>query len=187
MAVLPPPAPDCASCAARDAVIAGQAEAITELRSDVAALAGQVAGLRRRLGRNSGNSSMAPSADDLPGRTTPTPKPERERGGKRKPGGRPGAKGSHLAWSDEPCRVAAGLIAGKAVAGLTSLALRSGREIVRAGSDRVAAPLPAPRNSATAFALSRLAWPTAWVARERQSDLLKRQTVDDEIGIEALT
>lgn len=49
MTVLPPPALDCASCAARDAVIAEQARvlqkqaaAIEELRSDVVALAAQV-------------------------------------------------------------------------------------------------------------------------------------------------
>jgi tetrahydromethanopterin S-methyltransferase subunit B len=76
MAVLPPHAPVCASCAARDAVIAEQARvleeqaaAIGELRAGVVALAAEVRDLRRRLGRNSGNSSMAPSADDLPGRT----------------------------------------------------------------------------------------------------------------------
>src|SRR6266702_2357968 len=101
MAVLPPPAPDCASCAARDAVIAEQAAAIGELRSDVVTLAAQVAELRRRLGRNSGNSSMAPSADDLPGRTPPKPKPRRD-GGKRKPGKQPGAPGAYLAWNDQP-------------------------------------------------------------------------------------
>src|SRR6266700_4725728 len=101
MAVLPPAAPDCASCAARDAVIAEQAEAVGELRAGVAALAAEVRDLRRRLGRNSGNSSMAPSADDLPGRTPPEPKPKRGKGGRR-PGGQPGAPGSHLAWSDEP-------------------------------------------------------------------------------------
>jgi hypothetical protein len=39
--------------------------------ANLAALAGEVRELRRRLGRNSGNSSMAPSADDLPGRTPP--------------------------------------------------------------------------------------------------------------------
>src|SRR5258707_1762336 len=101
MAVLPPPAPDCASCAARDAGIAEQAAAIEELRSDVVALAAQVAELRRRLGRNSGNSSMAPSADDLPGRRPPPAKPKRGKGG-RKPGKQPGAPGSHLAWSQAP-------------------------------------------------------------------------------------
>jgi len=101
MTVLPPPGPGCVSCAARDAVIAEQAAAIGELRADVVALAAEVRELRRRLGRNSGNSSMAPSADDLPGRTPPPPKPERGRGG-RKPGGQPGAPGSHLAWSASP-------------------------------------------------------------------------------------
>ena len=109
MAVLPPPAPDCASCVARDAVIAEQARAleeqaaaVAELRSDVVALAAEVRDLRRRLGRNSGNSSMPPSADDLPGRTPPEPKPKRARSGKRKPGGQPGAPGSHLAWTRDP-------------------------------------------------------------------------------------
>src|SRR6266567_6088566 len=101
MAVLPPPAPDCASCATRDAVIAEQATAIGELRAGMAALAAEVAELRRRLGRNSGNSSMAPSADDLPGRNPPAPKPKRGKGG-RKPGRQPGAPGSHLAWSASP-------------------------------------------------------------------------------------
>jgi transposase len=82
-------------------VIAEQAQAIGELRADVVALAAEVRELRRRLGRNSGNSSMPPSADDLPGRKTPEPKPRRGRGG-RKPGGQPGAPGSHLAWAQSP-------------------------------------------------------------------------------------
>src|SRR6266496_334872 len=108
MAVLPPPGPGCVSCAARDAVIGEQARvleeqaaAIGELRADVVALAAEVADLRRRLGRNSGNSSMAPSADDLPGRTPPPVKPKRGKGGRR-PGKQPGAPGSHLAWSASP-------------------------------------------------------------------------------------
>src|SRR5216683_5792077 len=108
MAVLPPPAPGCASCAARDAVIAEQARvleeqaaAIGDLRADVVALAAEVRDLRRRLGRNSGNSSMAPSADDLPGRTPPPAKPKRGKGGRR-PGKQPGTPGSHLAWSQAP-------------------------------------------------------------------------------------
>ena len=108
MAVLPPAAPGCASCAARDSLIADQgrvleeqAAAIGELRAEVVALAAEVRDLRRRLGRNSGNSSMAPSADDLPGRTPPPAKPQRGKGG-RQPGGQPGAPGSHLAWSASP-------------------------------------------------------------------------------------
>ena len=101
MGGLPPPAAGCASCAARDQVIAEQAAAIEELRADVVALAAEVRDLRRRLGRNSGNSSMAPSADDLPGRTPPSAKPKRGKGG-RQPGKQPGAPGSHLAWSASP-------------------------------------------------------------------------------------
>jgi hypothetical protein len=59
--VLPPPAPGCASCAARDERIAGQARelagqaaAIRELKADMLALADDVRQLRRKLGRNSG-------------------------------------------------------------------------------------------------------------------------------------
>jgi hypothetical protein len=68
---------------------------------DLVALAEEVRDLRRRLGRNSGNSSMAPSADDLPGRAPPAPKPARGKG-ERRPGKQPGAPGSHLAWSASP-------------------------------------------------------------------------------------
>jgi transposase len=82
-------------------VLEEQGAAIGELRADVVALAAEVRDLRRRLGRNSGNSSMAPSADDLPGRTPPAAKPKRGKGG-RQPGGQPGAPGSHLAWSASP-------------------------------------------------------------------------------------
>ena len=61
----------------------------------------RIAQLERALGRNSGNSSMPPSSDDLPGRKTP---PRRSgTGGKR--GKRPGAPGSGLAWSADPDRV----------------------------------------------------------------------------------
>ena len=82
-------------------MIAEQAMAIGELRADLVALAAEVRDLRRRLGRNSGNSSMAPSADDLPGRTPPPAKPRRGKGARR-PGGQPGAPGAHLAWSQAP-------------------------------------------------------------------------------------
>src|SRR5258707_7592335 len=108
MAVLPPPGPGCASCAARDGLIAeqarvleDQADGIGELRADVVAVGVEVRELRGTLGRNGGNSSVAPSGDDLPGRTPPPAKPKRGKGG-RKPGGQPGSKGSHLAWSQKP-------------------------------------------------------------------------------------
>ncbi len=78
-------------------MIAEQAAAIAELRSDLTALAGEVAALRRRAGRNSGNSSMPPSADDLPGRRAPARMP---RGGTgRKRGKQKGAPGSAMSWA----------------------------------------------------------------------------------------
>ena len=87
----PLPAAGCAACAARDAVIAEQGQAIEELRAEVA-------DLRRRLGRNSGNSSMPPSSDDLPGKVPP----KRERRGKgsgRSRGKQPGAPGTSMTWA----------------------------------------------------------------------------------------
>jgi hypothetical protein len=72
-------------------VIAEQGQAIEELRAEVA-------DLRRRLGRNSGNSSMPPSSDDLPGKVPP----KRERRGKgsgRSRGKQPGAPGTSMTWA----------------------------------------------------------------------------------------
>ena len=58
----------------------------------------RIAALERAASRNSGNSSMPPSSDDLPGRKAP---PRRGgSGGKR--GKRPGAPGSGLAWREVP-------------------------------------------------------------------------------------
>jgi len=94
--------------AARDAVIAVQAQVIKVLAAENARLTGQMADLAARMerlerlaSRNSGNSSMPPSADDLPGRTPPQRKSSHG-DGKRKPGKQPGAPGSHLAWSEHP-------------------------------------------------------------------------------------
>jgi hypothetical protein len=71
-----------------------------ELAGQVADLEERLARLERLLSRNSGNSSMPPSADGLPGRKAPEP---RKRGGKnRRPGKQPGAPGAHLAWRDDP-------------------------------------------------------------------------------------
>jgi hypothetical protein len=71
-----------------------------ELRALLAEQAGKIARLERLISRNSGNSSMPPSADDLPGRKQPEPRPRG--GGKRKPGKQPGAPGAFLAWNDDP-------------------------------------------------------------------------------------
>ena len=109
MSALPPPAPDCAACAARDERIAAQQELIGELRDAVGAQADQIAALReqvtrleRVLSRNSGNSSMPPSSDDLPGKKPPERKARGGAGKKRKPGKQPGAPGAYLAWNPRP-------------------------------------------------------------------------------------
>jgi transposase len=89
------PAAGCAACAARDAVIAAQAEAISQLQATVARL-------ERLVSRNSGNSSFPPSLDGQPGRARPAPRRRGGGGGKRNPGKQPGAPGAHLAWQDRP-------------------------------------------------------------------------------------
>ncbi len=86
-----PPAGGCTGCAARDEAIAELGRAVEELRAEVA-------DLRRRLGRNSGNSSMPPSADDLPGKVPP--KRERRGGSARSRGKQPGAPGRSMAWAE---------------------------------------------------------------------------------------
>ena len=115
-------------------MIAEQAAAIGELRADVVALAAEVRDLRRRLGRNSGNSSMPPSGDDLPGRAPPPAKPKRGRGGRR-PGKQPGAPGSHLAWSASPDDTVPHFPAGEcecgaALAGAADLGVAASHQIV---------------------------------------------------------
>ena len=72
-----------------------------ELAAQVTDLAERLARLERAVSRNSGNSGMPPSADDLPGKTPPAPKPKRGTG-KRRQGKQPGAPGAHLAWSEDP-------------------------------------------------------------------------------------
>ncbi len=71
-----------------------------ELRAQNAELAERIARLERLISRNSGNSSMAPSTDDLPGKKPPPAKPRR--GGGRRPGKQPGAPGAYLAWQESP-------------------------------------------------------------------------------------
>jgi transposase len=89
---LPPPAAGCTACAARDQLIAEQRRAIEALQAEVARL-------QRLVTRNSGNSSMPPSTDDLPGRQPP--QRERHVGGTgRKRGKQPGAPGRSMSWAE---------------------------------------------------------------------------------------
>jgi transposase len=71
-----------------------------ELAATVAELAERLGRLERAVSRNSGNSGMPPSADDLPGKVPPAPRPKR--GGGKRQGKQPGAPGAHLAWSGDP-------------------------------------------------------------------------------------
>jgi len=84
------------------ALVAAQAQVIEGLEAQVTALTHRVAELERLVSRNSGNSSMPPSTDDLPGRTPPVDAPSGGGGAKRKRGKQPGAPGAFLAWREDP-------------------------------------------------------------------------------------
>jgi hypothetical protein len=55
---LPPPGPDCAACAARDAVIAAQGEHLAAQQRQIEDLRQKVARLERAVSRNSGFSEL---------------------------------------------------------------------------------------------------------------------------------
>ncbi|MGW0807379.1 DUF6444 domain-containing protein [Nonomuraea sp. NPDC002799] len=59
------------------------------LKAEVAQLRERVVKLERLVSRNSGDSGMPPSVDDLPGRGQP--KDRTSGGGRRRPGKQPGA------------------------------------------------------------------------------------------------
>jgi transposase len=85
----------------RDALIREQAGQIAELTALVAELRGQLDAALRAASRNSGNSSMPPSSDDLPGRRPPARKERRaaERAEKKRSRGKqPGAAGAAMRW-----------------------------------------------------------------------------------------
>ena len=84
------------------ALVAEQARQIEQLRADNAQLRARLERLERLISRNSGNSSMPPSIDDLPGRTPPADAPRRGQAGKRRRGKQPGAPGAFLAWREVP-------------------------------------------------------------------------------------
>ena len=96
MSVVPPEDP-------RDALIREQAQQIAALEAVVADLREQLAAAVRAGSRNSGNSSMPPSSDDLPGRKPPRKQQraaERAEGKKRKRGKQSGSPGAAMRWED---------------------------------------------------------------------------------------
>ncbi|HTQ95089.1 MAG TPA: IS66 family transposase [Streptosporangiaceae bacterium] len=92
----------------RDALIREQAQRIETQAERIAALEAVVADLREQLAaaersgsRNSGNSSMPPSSDDLPGKKPPRKQrraAERAEAKKRKRGKQPGSPGASMSW-----------------------------------------------------------------------------------------
>ena len=86
------------------------------LREENAGLARRVARLERIVSRNSGNSSLPPSSDDvLPGRGRPEGKRRARGAARRSRGKQPGAEGRWLPWLPDPdetkCHRPAGLCA----------------------------------------------------------------------------
>jgi hypothetical protein len=84
------------------ALVREQAQQLEQVRAENAELRARLDRLERLLSRNSGNSSMPPSTDDLPGRTPPADAPSGGTGAKRKRGKQPGAPGAFLAWREDP-------------------------------------------------------------------------------------
>src|SRR5436190_22982637 len=75
----------CPGCCARDAAIAELEKRVAARDAYIAELEKRIAALEARLGTNSSNSSVPPSANPLG-----APKPVVKKKSKRKPGGQPG-------------------------------------------------------------------------------------------------
>lgn len=82
------------------ALVREQAGLIAELRESNAALEERVRRLERQTSRNSGNSSLPPWTDGLPGRTGPAARRVKNSGRKR--GKQKGAGGTALSWVAVP-------------------------------------------------------------------------------------
>jgi transposase len=78
------------------ALVRDQAALIVQLREANAALEERLRRLERWVSRNSGNSSLPPSSDDLPGRMKPAPKRAKITGRQR--GKQKGAQGNAMPW-----------------------------------------------------------------------------------------
>ena len=99
MTDVPPEEPRDALIREQAQLIETQAERIAALEAVVADLREQLAAAERSGSRNSGNSSMPPSSDDLPGRKPPRKQRRAaERAGKKKRGKQPGSPGASMTW-----------------------------------------------------------------------------------------
>jgi len=93
------------------ALVGDQAALIVQLREANAALEERLRRLERQVSRNSGNSSLPPSNDDLPGRMKPAPKRVKTTGRQR--GKQKGAAGNAMAWVAIPDETVAHRPAGR--------------------------------------------------------------------------
>ena len=82
----------------RDALIREQAERIAALEAVVADLRERLEAAERSGSRNSGNSSMPPSSDDLPGRKPPRKQRRAAERAEKKRGKQPGSPGASMTW-----------------------------------------------------------------------------------------
>ena len=82
----------------RDALITAQAEQIAVLEALVADLRKRLDATERAGSRNSGNSSMPPSSDDLPGRKPPRKQRRAAERAEKKRGKQPGSLGTSMTW-----------------------------------------------------------------------------------------
>jgi transposase len=84
-------------------VVRDQAAQLADQAVELQRLRSELEQIKRLISRNSGNSSMPPSTDDLPGRAGKRkPAAGQQPGGpKRGRGKQPGAPGSHLPWLHE--------------------------------------------------------------------------------------
>jgi transposase len=97
---------------------AGRDRQIEALREENAELARRLARLERIMSRNSGNSSLPPSGDDvLPGRGMPEGRRRGGGGARRKRGKQLGAEGRWLGWADVPDEMVCHRPAGRCACG----------------------------------------------------------------------
>lgn len=82
------------------ALVRDQAAQLTDQAVELEQLRAELEQIKRLISRNSGNSSMPPSTDDLPGRGRRAGEPKKGQA-KRNRGKQPGAAGRHLPWLDE--------------------------------------------------------------------------------------